>query len=161
MQFDDEAKKAQVHRLRRIEGQVRGLQRLIERQRLCRRAHPGVGHYRAWSRSRSNSSSSICETCVREASENGVDPQEKVSEITAAIARLVRSWSEQLKVQGMTCGHCAHAVTEELRALEGVTSVSVDLVPDGVSTVTGRPQDRWTRTRCARPSSEASDYHLV
>ena len=35
MQFDDEAKKAQVHRLRRIEGQVRGLQRLIESDSDC------------------------------------------------------------------------------------------------------------------------------
>ena len=28
-------------------------------------------------------------------------------------------------VQGMTCGHCAHAVTTELKKLEGVSDVRV------------------------------------
>ena len=40
------------------------------------------------------------------------------------------------KVTGMTCGHCVSAVTSELSGLDGVTAVSVDLVPDGVSLVT-------------------------
>ena len=31
------------------------------------------------------------QTCMRQATENGVDPEQKVSEISAAIARLVRS----------------------------------------------------------------------
>jgi copper chaperone CopZ len=30
-------------------------------------------------------------------------------------------------VQGMTCGHCVAAVTEEVSALAGVTGVEVDL----------------------------------
>lgn len=42
----------------------------------------------------------------------------------------------ELKVQGMTCGHCVHAVTEELSAIDGVTGVHVDLVPGAISTVT-------------------------
>jgi copper chaperone len=32
-----------------------------------------------------------------------------------------------IQVTGMTCGHCAVAVTEELSALPGVTGVDVDL----------------------------------
>lgn len=40
------------------------------------------------------------------------------------------------RVTGMTCGHCAGAVTEEISALDGVTSVDVDLVAGGTSTVT-------------------------
>jgi len=39
-------------------------------------------------------------------------------------------------VTGMTCGHCVAAVTEELTALPGVQSVTVDLVAGGGSTVT-------------------------
>jgi copper chaperone len=39
-------------------------------------------------------------------------------------------------VSGMTCGHCVKAVTEELRALDGVQDVSIDLVAGGTSTVT-------------------------
>jgi copper chaperone len=38
-------------------------------------------------------------------------------------------------VQGMTCGHCAGAVTQEICALPGVCDVAVDL-PTGQVTVT-------------------------
>lgn len=41
-----------------------------------------------------------------------------------------------LHVNGMTCGHCVHAVTRELSGLDGVLEVSVDLVANGTSTVT-------------------------
>ncbi|GMA24181.1 hypothetical protein GCM10025864_19400 [Luteimicrobium album] len=41
-----------------------------------------------------------------------------------------------LDVTGMTCGHCAHSVTTELTALDGVTSVDVALVPGGTTPVT-------------------------
>ncbi|WP_341359544.1 cation transporter [Georgenia sp. M64] len=41
-----------------------------------------------------------------------------------------------IDVEGMTCGHCVHAVTTELSGLEGVRSVSVDLNAGGVSPVT-------------------------
>ena len=40
------------------------------------------------------------------------------------------------KVTGMSCEHCANAVTSELSSLDGVVGVSVDLVPDGLSLVT-------------------------
>ena len=39
-------------------------------------------------------------------------------------------------VSGMTCDHCVKAVTEEVSALDGVTSVDVDLATDGPSAVT-------------------------
>jgi copper chaperone len=38
-------------------------------------------------------------------------------------------------VTGMTCAHCVNAVTEELRHLDGVSAVQVDL-PTGAVTVT-------------------------
>lgn len=41
-----------------------------------------------------------------------------------------------LKVDGMTCGHCAKAVTEELTAIDGIQDVQIDLVNGGRSTVT-------------------------
>jgi copper chaperone len=39
-------------------------------------------------------------------------------------------------ITGMTCGHCVSAVTEELRRLDGVTGIDVDLDAGGVSRVT-------------------------
>ena len=41
-----------------------------------------------------------------------------------------------LPVNGMTCGHCVQAVTQELTALDGVQDVAVELIPDGTSRVT-------------------------
>jgi copper chaperone CopZ len=40
------------------------------------------------------------------------------------------------RVSGMTCHHCVRAVKDEVGSLDGVTAVEVDLVKDGVSTVT-------------------------
>jgi len=39
-------------------------------------------------------------------------------------------------VAGMTCSHCVNAVTDELKGLDDVQDVSVDLVAGGTSTVT-------------------------
>jgi copper chaperone CopZ len=41
----------------------------------------------------------------------------------------------EYRVSGMTCHHCVRAVIDEVGALDGVTSVSVDLVEGGISTV--------------------------
>ncbi len=42
----------------------------------------------------------------------------------------------ELSVNGMTCGHCAASVTEELEEIPGVKNVEVILVKDGTSKVT-------------------------
>ena len=42
-------------------------------------------------------------------------------------------------VTGMTCEHCVHAVTEEVRALDGVAAVAVDLA-SGELSVTSRTE---------------------
>ena len=42
----------------------------------------------------------------------------------------------ELAVTGMTCHHCVASVTEELSELDGVSTVNVDLVVGGASTVT-------------------------
>ncbi len=44
--------------------------------------------------------------------------------------------TEEYLVSGMTCGHCVSSVTEELSALDGVQTVTVDLNAGGTSTVT-------------------------
>jgi copper chaperone len=41
-----------------------------------------------------------------------------------------------LKIDGMTCGHCVASVTEELRAVPGVSDVDIDLTAGGTSTAT-------------------------
>ena len=43
------------------------------------------------------------------------------------------------QVDGMHCGHCAHAVTEELSKLPGVQDVAVDVAGGKVSVHSLRP----------------------
>jgi copper chaperone len=59
------------------------------------------------------------------------------------------------EVLGMTCGHCAGAVTEELTAVDGVTSVDVDLVPGGTSRVHVRSASPLERSVVAAAVDEA------
>jgi copper chaperone len=52
------------------------------------------------------------------------------------------SATETYDVVGMTCGHCVQAVTEELRRLEGVTRVDVDLATGRATVESSTPLDR-------------------
>jgi copper chaperone len=63
-------------------------------------------------------------------------------------------------VTGMTCDHCAHAVTEELGTLAGVSAVSVELVPAGNSVVTVTSEQPLDLQTVAVALAEAGDYHL-
>lgn len=45
-------------------------------------------------------------------------------------------------VQGMTCGHCASAVTEEITRIAGVERVDVDVANGSVVVTSERPVDR-------------------
>lgn len=63
-------------------------------------------------------------------------------------------------VTGMTCEHCVAAVDKSLSALDGVERVTVDLVPEGDSTVTvfgTRELDR----RAVRSALAAAGYRLA
>ncbi|WP_313810677.1 heavy-metal-associated domain-containing protein [Glutamicibacter sp.] len=42
----------------------------------------------------------------------------------------------EVKISGMTCGHCVASVTEELKEIAGVENVDVILNASGVSTAT-------------------------
>lgn len=63
--------------------------------------------------------------------------------------------STTYQVSGMTCGHCANAVTEEITAIDGVSTVSVD-VESGQVIVTGEA----TAEQVAAAVSEAG-YAVV
>jgi len=70
------------------------------------------------------------------------------------------SQTQTYQVRGMTCGHCVGAVTAELKALDTVSGVTVDVVPQGDSTVTvtslaGMDQD------AVRDAVARAGYELV
>ena len=64
-------------------------------------------------------------------------------------------------VTGMTCEHCARAVSAELSALDGVADVSVDLVPGGASAVTVDSTTPLAGEAVAAALEEAGDYRLA
>jgi copper chaperone len=64
-------------------------------------------------------------------------------------------------VTGLTCGHCVHAVSNEICALAGVTEVDVDLDAGGTSTVRVTTEAPLSDEQIAAALDEAGDYHLV
>jgi copper chaperone len=64
-------------------------------------------------------------------------------------------------VTGMTCAHCAHAVTEELQNIDGVRGVTIDLHPGGESAVTVASDAPLTAAAVAAALDEAGDYELA
>jgi copper chaperone len=60
-------------------------------------------------------------------------------------------------VTGMTCGHCATSVSEEVGAIDGVTDVAVD-VPTGRVTVIS---DKQLGSDSVRAAVEEAGYQLT
>jgi copper chaperone CopZ len=65
------------------------------------------------------------------------------------------------QVTGMTCEHCAHAVTGELKNLAGVSDVRVNLHPGGESAVTVSSDAPLATEAVAAALDEAGDYQLA
>ena len=65
------------------------------------------------------------------------------------------------KVTGMTCEHCQHAVTTEVSALDGVSAVQVELVPNGVSVVTVTSAAPLPDPKVSAALDEAGGYQLA
>ncbi|MGV0993158.1 MAG: heavy-metal-associated domain-containing protein [Mycobacterium sp.] len=70
------------------------------------------------------------------------------------------SQTQSYQVRGMTCGHCVGAVTGELEALDGVTSVTISLVPQGNSTLTVTSSAQLARD-AVREAIERAGYELI
>ena len=60
-------------------------------------------------------------------------------------------------VTGMTCGHCAASVTEEVSGLAGVSDVAVDVASGSVTVSSERPLD----VEAVRAAVEEAGYQLV
>ncbi len=64
-------------------------------------------------------------------------------------------------VTGLTCDHCVHAVSSEIKGIPGVTDVAVNLVAGGTSTLTVASEDPLDEAAVAAALDEAGDYHLT
>ena len=63
-------------------------------------------------------------------------------------------------VTGMTCEHCVRAVTNELMTLDGVSDVTVQLNPRGLSAVRVTSNAPLAAGAVAAALDEAGDYQL-
>jgi copper chaperone CopZ len=64
-------------------------------------------------------------------------------------------------VKGMSCDHCVNAVTTELENLAGVASVTVDLVPEGISCVTVASERPLDEDAVSAALDEAGGYLIA
>jgi copper chaperone len=71
------------------------------------------------------------------------------------------STTQRFQATGLTCGHCAKAVSEELLALDGVLDAEVEVVNGGRSVVTVVAERELTDDEVTAALVEAGDYELV
>ena len=69
--------------------------------------------------------------------------------------------TQSYAVTGMTCEHCVHAVSSELKMLAGVTDIHVDLVAGETSTVTVHSSQPLHDSQVAEALDEAGDYRMA
>lgn len=61
------------------------------------------------------------------------------------------------QVQGMSCGHCASSVEAEVKAIDAVTAVDVDLATGQVTVTSDAPID----SAAVRAAVEEAGYEVV
>ncbi|HUW79036.1 MAG TPA: heavy-metal-associated domain-containing protein [Candidatus Nanopelagicaceae bacterium] len=64
-------------------------------------------------------------------------------------------------ITGMTCGHCVHAVTEEVSAITGVRDVKINLVEGGQSLMTLTADSDIHFKQVSEAVNEAGNYVAV
>ncbi len=67
----------------------------------------------------------------------------------------------RFEATGLTCGHCARAVSQELTALDGVLDVQVEVVSGGASAVTVVTERELSHDEVVAALDEAGEYVLV
>jgi copper chaperone CopZ len=82
-------------------------------------------------------------------------------EANAKESQMIDKTTQSFAVIGMTCRHCVSAVTSELKALDGVTDVEVELVAGGTSTVTVTSEAPLDQSQVATVLDEAGEYQLA
>lgn len=69
--------------------------------------------------------------------------------------------TEVFALTGLTCEHCAHAVTTELSQLPGVVDVRVELAAGATSHAHVTSAEPLSRAQIIDALDEAGDYQLI
>ena len=68
---------------------------------------------------------------------------------------------QDFSIAGLTCAHCVSAVTDEVTAIDGVTTAEVDLVANGTSTLRVESTEPVGDEQITAALDEAGDYSLA
>jgi copper chaperone len=98
-----------------------------------------------------------CGSSTETKSSTGTNTESTATDATKGTEMTTNTYA----VTGMTCGHCASAVTSELKSLDGVTDVTVDLVAGGTSSVTVTSTQPLDQSQVSAALDEAGDYQLA
>ncbi|MGL4306291.1 MAG: heavy-metal-associated domain-containing protein [Mycobacteriaceae bacterium] len=66
-----------------------------------------------------------------------------------------------IQASGLHCHSCVATVTEELLELEGVSAVSIELVPNGNSHITLEAHSRLSEEQIQTALTAGGDYYLA
>ncbi len=141
-----------LSRLRRIEGQIRGLQRMVDNDTYCIDVLTQV----------SAATRALRRVRGRGEGQGGV----RGDRPAGAVLTYNDDTNEGMgamtdpavyTVSGMTCAHCVSAVTEEVSRLAGVTNVEVDLQTGRVRVASAAPLAESD----VRAAVEAAGYELT
>ncbi len=163
-------KQALLGRLRRIEGQIRGLERMVEQDTYCIDILTQISAAtRALQSVALNLLDGHLSHCVAEATAQGGETadgegQGSLRGDRPAGAFLTRRPTDRRRdmstqtftVTGMTCEHCVNAVTEEISSLGGVEAVRIDLASGQVAVDSATPLD----TGAVRAAVDEAGYQL-
>lgn len=79
----------------------------------------------------------------------------------ASALQITDASSQTFAVTGMTCGHCVSAVSAQVRRLDGVSDVAVQLHAGGASRVSVRSRVPLAAAQIAAALEEAGGYRLA
>ncbi len=133
--LDDQVRSKARGRLRRIEGQVQGLQRMIAADASCADILLQISAVQgALAQVQKILLGRHIETCVADALRSGSrgDRQRKIDELLEIFARFGKPLMAQViaPVRGMHCAGCVGKVERALRQVEGVAEASVNLATE-------------------------------
>ena len=182
LEGNDEAVQAHLKRLRRIEGQVRGIQRMVEEEKYCidilTQVSAATKALQALALGLLDDHMAHClvDAARQGGAEAGAEaqgglrrhrpprevltlraPPHVPSTFPSHVPGAPMSETTSYTVTGMTCEHCAASVTEEISEISGVEDVAVVVETGAVTVTSATPLDE----SAVRAAVEEAGYALA
>jgi copper chaperone len=127
-----------LRRLRRIEGQVRGIEQMVEADRYCIDVLTQIA---AATKALQSVAVGMFDEDVTPSASSARPPPRSSGSCGHDDGGSTTMTTATYEVRGMTCDHCVRAVSGELEGIDGVRDVEVDLSTGEVTVTSERPLD--------------------